>query len=236
MSGWNALFVFRKPLEELSFKETANIKFQIEELNGKIIINSFIIYTPVMSKEDAIIYVNERANRVLDYMTALHNIPIECNFNNIGTTVKPGECSTREAYLGINANVIKKTVINFESIRPIMENKMGASELQLMRQLSHFRRGLEAKDDIVTQIREFFMVVEDEYADHDNSFDDKYSYIRHFVCHSELDLEDAKKKAMRAFRKTYFDPSDPQTVKRLEKDLKGIKEEAFRILYNKMGF
>ena len=176
MSGWNALFVFQDPIEELSLKETNNIKFQKTELGGKIAVNGFLIYTPELSKEDAIIYAKEKANRVLDYMTALHGVPIECRFNNIGITVKPGECSTREANIAVKGNIIEQRIINLEPIKPILENKMAASDLQLMRQLSHFRRGLEAEDDIVTQIREFFMVVEEEYGDQDNSFYDSRTY------------------------------------------------------------
>lgn len=234
MSGWNALFVFDTPLKELSLKETKSIKFQKKEIDGLIVIDSFLIYTPDLSKEDALIYVKEKANRVLDYMTALHDVPIECRFNNIGTTVKTGECSTCEAYLVGNANIIDRKLINFEPIKSILENKLSASELKLMRQLSHFRRGLEAEDDIVTKIREFFMVVEDEYVDQDNSFYNKYSYVRHFICHPELEEEGAKEKARSSFRKTYFDPSDPRTIKKLEKDLKEIKKEATRIITSKV--
>jgi hypothetical protein len=118
---------------------------------------------------------------------------------------------------------------------------MQPKELQLMRQLSHYRRGIEASDDIITQVREFYMILEDEYAGTSNLILPKYSYVRHFVSHSEMDEKDKKGRKLKSYAKAtarfgqpYVDYSKPEIIEKIIKDLPVIKREAEEIISRKV--
>lgn len=229
-SKWEVVFTFPKPIEENSAKDIEYIKFQKEdERDGKIILSGFSVITPTLCRDEAELYAKEKANRILDYMSAIHGVPIKCSLNSIGEFRPPGELRTRETYVKINSNVNKPCYVDFTELRRIITGQ----NLQLMRQLSHYRRGLEAEDDTVAQIREYYMVVEDEYDDPNHDFIKTHSHIRHFVSHFELPKPNAKKKAETSYGQNYNDLSDPKISILLKKDLVAIKEKARDIIISK---
>jgi hypothetical protein len=238
---WDALFIFSSPIEEKSVKELPYIKFEKEIQDSKIKLKGFIVYTTEASKNLALIDLLEKANRVLDYMTAMHQVPIECSLNNWGEVKPPGLPKTRETGIPAGGNIISKEFLNFLSVKPSLEDRMQPNELQLMRQLSHYRRGVDASEDIITQIREFYMVLEDEYAGTSNSILPRYSYIRHFVSHSEMDELDKQGRKLKSYDKAtdkygqhYVDYSKPEIIKRIIKDIPNIKNESEKIIGRKI--
>jgi len=237
---WDALFVFPKPIEEKSVKDTYGIKFEKETHNGRIKLTGFIVSTSETDKDRASADILIKANRVLDYMTAIHQFPIEASLNNWGEVKPLGESKTRETSIGIRASICKKGFLNFLSIKSILEDNMQPKDVQLMRELSHYRRGVETPEDIITQIREFYMVLEDEYLRSDPILH-KYAYIRHFVSHYAMDKTNKRgntlksyDKAISHFGQDYADYSKPDLMKKIKEDLPGIKKEAEEIIGRKL--
>jgi hypothetical protein len=242
---WDALFLFPSPIEEKSVREIPDVRFEKTIHESKITLTGFTVSTSVTDKDRALSAISEKANRVLDYITAIHHIPIKCSLNNFGEVKPPGEPKTRESSVKICASIFKSGFINFLSIKSILENNMQPDDLQLMRQLSHYRRGLECfvetPEDIITQIREFYMILEDEYAGTGNNILSKYSYVRHFVSHYEMDktgkagkTPKSYTKAFSRFGQTYADYSKPALMEEIKKDLPNIKKEAEEIIQRKL--
>ena len=69
---WDALFLFLSRIEETSVKELPYIKFEKATQESKIELKGFIVFTSEADKDLASTDLLEKANRVLDYMTAMH--------------------------------------------------------------------------------------------------------------------------------------------------------------------
>ena len=242
---WDAMFLFKSPLVEKSIKGTTDIKFEIVQNGSKIISTGFMVSTSEPDKDCALAAILEKANRVLDYLTAKHHVPIRCSLNNWGEVKPPGEVKEREASYKMGSAIFKEGFLNFLSIKPILENNLETKDIQLMRQLSHYRRGLEnfveTPTDVITQIREFYMILEDEYTGTSSTILPKYSYIRHFLSHHEMKELDKKGKTLKAymralarFRQPYADYSKPELMGKIKEDLPSIKEEAEKIIDRKL--
>jgi hypothetical protein len=110
---WDALFIFPSPIEEKSVKELPYIKFEKATQESRIKLKGFIVSTSVADKDLALADILEKANRVLDYLTAIHQVPIECSLNNWGEVKPPDIPKTRETSIKMGSSVVSKEFLNF---------------------------------------------------------------------------------------------------------------------------
>lgn len=227
--GWEAKIQFFGPILEESIKEPDGITFDIETRESGIILKGFTVLTPPMSADDAFLYAQEIANRIFDYLSAIHGYHIKGYLSNI-TEIKPkGEKKTGMAQIAASAIIHKAMKLDFGEIEPLLKKK----DTKLMRQLAHYRMGLESSD-LVTKVQQFYQVAEDEYDDK-NPFIEQNKWVRHIISHNVLDKsKTARKKAEDYFGKNYIDLSDPEDIKKLQKALGPIQAEAKKIIDSKL--
>lgn len=227
--GWEAKVQFFGPILEESIKEIDDITFDLEKRDSGIVLKGFTVKTPQMSAENAFIYAQEIANRVFDYLSAMHGYSIKGYLSNI-TEIKPkGETKRGYAQVAMSQISHKAMKLDFGEIEPLLKKK----DIKLMRQLAHYRMGLESRD-LVTKVQQFYQVAEDEYDDK-NPFIEQNKWVRHIVSHNVLDKsKTAKKKAEDYFGKNYIDLSDPEDIKKLQKALGPIQAEAKKIIDSKL--
>lgn len=108
---------------------------------------------------------------------------------------------------------------------------IGGQEDKLARQLSHYRRALQA-DDVITRVREAYQVIEDEETEH--LFLDDYRYIRNLVSHPELHNRRMIPKAEERFGESFIDPSSPDDIAKLREDAEKFMQKAKEILSRKL--
>lgn len=227
--GWEAEIRFFGPLSEKSIKEIDDLSFDIETRESNIVLKGFVVKTPPMGADDAFLYAQEIANRVFDYLSAIHGYHITGYLSNI-TEIKPkGEKKTGIAPSKFHSIKHKAMDLDFSEIEAILNKK----DIKLMRQLAHYRMGLESRY-LVTKIQQFYQVVEDEYGD-ENQFIKDNRWVRHIVNHNELNKgKDAREKAEAVFGKNYLDLSDPKDIERLKEALGPIQTEAEKIINSKL--
>lgn len=226
--GWEANIRFFAPISEKSIKEIEDLAFDIEERKSGIALRGFIIKTPPMSADNAFLYSQEIANRVFDYLSAIHKYHITGYLSNI-TEIKPaGEMKTGIAHLATDAIIHKDFDLDLREIEPLLKKR----DIKLMRQLAHYRMGLESRD-LVTKVQQFYQVAEDEYTK-DNSFIKEYNFVRHISSHPQLNRKTAKEAAEKYFGKNYIDLSDPKDMEKLQRSLDPIKLEAKKIIDSKL--
>jgi hypothetical protein len=210
-------------------KEINDIILDTEKVGDKIKLKGFSIFTPELTFMEAINHVKEKANRFSDYISAIHNIPI--TFHLISMVKNVGGIRERTRMSPeINVRVYKpeKLDLNKASFKKVYQN----NDIKLARQLAHFRRGLET-EDIITKIREFYLIVEDEYGK-ENHFCKKFSYARHLQAHPYIADQNLLPKVKTLLRKDYMDPSNPQDIEVIKKDETIIEKEAINIIKNKL--
>ena len=226
--GWEAKIQFFGPILEESIKEINGITFEIETKDSGIILKGFTVKTPSMSADDAFLYAQEIADRIFDYLSANHGYHIKGYLSNI-TEIKPkGEKKKGIATLAVDMILHKPKKLDFSEIEPLLKKK----DVKLMRQLAHYRMGLESID-LVTKVQQFYQVAEDEYKK-DNPFIVKYFFVRHILSHPQLDSKAAKEAAEKYFGKNYIDLSDPRDLERLKDALVPIRAEAKKIIDSKL--
>ena len=164
---WKAVFSFSSPFLEKSIKtKIEGIEFEIEFDTEKVeegtIFKGFSIFTPILTRKKASDCVREKANRIFDYISAIHNYPIEGYLSSM-VEVKP-EGEVKKGYVEFSSDAIlhKPEALDFneDSFKSILQN----TDEKLMRQLAHFRRGLKT-EDVITKIREFYLICEDQHPE-----------------------------------------------------------------------
>ena len=227
--GWEAKIRFFGPLSEKSIKEIDDLSFDIETNESDIVLKGFVVKTPPMSADDAFLYAQEIANRVFDYLSAIHGYHITGYLSNI-TEIKPkGEKKTGIAQSKFHSIKRKPMELDFSEIEPILKKK----DIILIRQLAHYRMGLEARY-LVTKIQQFYQVAEDEY-DEKNQFIKDNKWVRNIVSHKELTQNKSSiEKAEDVFGKNYLDLSNPKDIERLKEALGPIQTEAEKIITSKL--
>lgn len=210
-------------------KEINDIILDTEKFSDKIKLKGFSIVTPEPTFMEAMNDVKEKANRFSDYISAVHNMPITFHLISIEKNVGGIRERTRMSP-EINVGVYKpeKLELNKASFKKVYKN----TDKQLARQLAHFRRGLETVD-IITKIREFYLVVEDEHGE-GNPFCKNFSYVRHLQVHPYIEDQDLLPKVNPLLKKNYMDPSNPKDIEAIKNDEKIIEAEARKIIINKL--
>ena len=227
---WEAVFGFCPPIGEKSIAKIEGIKFEIEfdteKVGEGIILKGFSIITPTLAKQEASLFVWEKANRIFDYLSAIHNYSIEGYLSKMVEVQPEGEVKTGyvESTVGLTIRESEALDFNKDSIKRVLQN----NDEKLVRQLSHFRRGLET-DDVITEIREFYLICEDEYPP-EHPFIKKYKYARNLQSHAKMDRKNSIKKAKDQLEKNYMDPSDPKAMEAIKRDSKIIEKEAREII------
>ena len=156
----------------------------------------------------------------------MHRIPISASLANF---------KTPEGIMMVKSDVkIKWDGISAEDLDlSLVDNMIRCNDIKLMRQLSHYHMGLRASDDVITQIREFYMIIDDEgekYA----SFLSDYKGIRDFVSHPKIDNPYALMPNGTSFEKNYLDLSIPEATKELEKYARSLEAKAEEIIISKL--
>lgn len=228
-SKWEAHFTFQSNIYEKSITPVKDLYFEInldtEKVDEGIHFKGFSIITPILTIKEAKSFAQEKANRILDYMSAIHNYSIEASFNLISEIKPPGELKLVESTFTINGILYKSIDLNLND--ESLKNLLGGKNVKLMKQLSHYRRGLKT-DDIINKIRDFYLIIEDDYPTN-HPFRKKYSYIRHLQSHPRT-IKRARKFALRLLGKDYMDPSNPNDLEKIKTDAEAIKREAKKII------
>ncbi len=165
----------------VGFEKIDDIEFVISEDGYQL--EGFRIHVNALTEDDAKTVAQLQANIIFDYLTGIHGYPIKGHLDNF---IKPDGRRTVEKYITIRWDTYTSEDIDLSSIEDILNGE----DIRLMRQLSHYRAGLSASKDLVTQVREFYMIVEDEYGDETHEkhdFIDKYKYVRALVSHAQID-------------------------------------------------
>jgi len=151
------------------------IQFIFDPSDGSLKLTGFVLKIEASSEDEAKSGTQIKANRILDFLTGIHRIPISAHLANY---------KTPDGKLMVEIeNAFKWNQINYEDLDlSLVSNMIKSNNIKLMRQLSHYRMGLRASDDVITQIREFYIIIEDEEGK-DSSFLSEYKGIRDFVSH-----------------------------------------------------
>ena len=158
---WELIYHLNSPIQELALKGYENIEsFGIikEESSGVVKLIGFTLFIETSNYDEAKKLSQIIANRVYDYLTSIHGVPIK---GNLACYKK----SSEKFYTVGRSIEFRWSQLTAEKLDLSLVEKLAIwDEIKLMRQLSHYRIGLKALDDIITQIREFYLIVEDEYG------------------------------------------------------------------------
>ena len=232
---WEAVFSFSSPFLEKSMKTKIEgivfeIEFDTEKVEEGTIFKGFSIFTPILTRKKASDFVRKKANRIFDYISAIHNYSIEGYLSHMVEVKPEGELKTVYKEFQVDAILHKPEALDFneDSFKSILLN----NDEKLVRQLAHFRRGLKT-EDVITKIREFYLICEDEYPKK-HHFLEEYKYVRHLLSHAEMIFNNSIIKAKNLLGKKYMDPSDPRDMKAIKGDSKIIESEARKIINSKI--
>jgi hypothetical protein len=206
--GWVANFELSWKISEYSIKDVPGIKSDIwKNEAGNIFLKGFSLQIPPSSREEATIIALEKGNRISDYLTSIHRLPVEAYLHNI-TEIRPeGQAKHGYATLQASANVHQPVHLDFANI----EKLVGCGDTKVLRQLAHYRMGLRYSSDPINQLREYYLILEDEYGK-DHSLLIPYRYVRNALCHPELNMSNQIKKLLADIGESSLDPSSPRAV------------------------
>jgi hypothetical protein len=224
--GWNANFNLSWDILEYSIKDTDGIisNVRTNELGSKFL-TGFSLSIPQSSAEEALIIAVEKGNRVADYLSSIHRLPVQAYLLNI-TEIRPkGEAKTGIATVKMSGNVHQPVDLDFANIKKLL----ACSNRKILRQLAHYNMGLRCSSDPINQFREFYLVLEDTY-DKGHSHLKKYSYIRHALNHPELDYPQFASKLLHEIGVAHIDPSSPKAKELVEQNLRDLKHDAAKII------
>lgn len=227
--GWVARFEFSWRISEYSIKDVEGITSDIwENEAGGIFLKGFSLQILPSGREEARISALEKGNRISDYLTSIHRRPVEAYLIQI-TEIRPaGEVKQGEALSGVSAGVHQPVHLDFANI----ENLIGCGDTKALRQLAHYRMGLRYALDPINQLREFYLILEDEYGK-DHMLLVPYRYVRNALCHPELrDLSNQIKKLLEDIGEKSLDPSSPKAMELIQTKVQPIKREAEKVIEN----
>jgi hypothetical protein len=200
------------------------------DVHGNQFLIGFTLFIPPAPAEQALIIAIEKANRVADWLSNIHNLPVEAYLLNI-TEIKPqGVSRSGIAQISASANLHRSVDLNFAGIERLLAN----NDVKALRQLAHYRAGLRYSSDPINQFREFYLVLEDYYGKNDANLK-KYKYVRHALNHPELDLPSFAKQLLSDIGVNYIDPSSIEAKKLVEDKLLSLKQDAFKIITGILG-
>lgn len=223
---WDVAFNFLSPILEKSIADFEDFIFDTEKMNEGILLKGFSIITEPLTKQEALYYAQGKANRFLDYLSAVHKYSIECRLNNMVEVKPKGEERTGFVWVTGNCILHRPEYLDFsrDNAKKLLQN----SDDKLVRQFSHYRRALKT-DDIIEKIREYWLIIEDEYGQN-HPFIQNHSYIRHLTNHAKLTTHKHEQKAKTLLNKSYIDTSNPKDLDILINDLRKIQKEAKGII------
>lgn len=227
---WEVVFKFPSPILEKSITNAEGLEFGLEfdteKVKEGIILKGFSIITPSLTIKEADDFAQENANRIFDYLSAIHNYPIEGYLSNTVELKPEGEVKTGYKKFSSDAILHKPEDLDFDkdSFKVLTTKK-------LARQLSHFRRGLKTTD-VIEKFREFYLICEDEYPSGHQFL--KVKPVRALLSHPELNRPGHIAKAKNLVGKNYFDPSDPRDMAAIKDYSNKIEKEAREIIKRKI--
>lgn len=226
--GWEAKFKLSWDIAEYSIKDVTGITSDIKKNGlGNIFLKGFSLQIPPSSREEATIIALEKSNRISDYLTSIHRLPVEAYLQSI-TEIRPaGEMKRGYATLSLGGNVHLPVHLNFANI----ENLIGCGDIKVLRQLAHYRMGLRYSSDPINQLREFYLILEDEYGKGHASLI-PYRYVRNALCHPELDVANQIKKLLYDIGEKSIDPSSPKAMELIKTKVQPLKKESEKIITN----
>ena len=228
---WEVVFRFPSPFLEKSITNAEGLEFGLEfdteKVEEGIILKGLSIITPILTKKEADDFAQENANRIFDYLSAIHNYPIEGYLSNMVEVKTEEEVKTGYKKFSVGTTVHKPEDLDFnkDSFKVLTAKK-------LARQLSHFRRGLKT-DDVIEKIREFYLICEDEYPQ-EHQFLEDVKHIRTLLSHPELNRLEYVAKAKTLVGKNYLDPSDPRDMDAITEYSNKTEKEAREIIKRKI--
>ena len=184
-----------------------------------------------MSFIEAVNYSKLLANRCADIISSMIGTGVSFSFKQITELPEtPGQFEKTTFFQIGYQTSFRLEVIDMTkfSILEVFSNK----NAKLARQLSHYRRALLSSDPI-NQIKEFYLVIEDEYGRNDNRTKE-FRYLRNLLSHSELENKASKSYAISTTGKPYFDPSAPKDLELLIAHIPKIKSVAETIIKGKL--
>lgn len=226
--GWVANFELSWRILEYSIKDVTGITSDIwkNEL-GTIFLKGFSLQIPPSIAEEALIIALEKGNRVANYLSSIHLLPVEAYLQNI-TEIKPeGEVKTGIAQITGNGNIHQPVDLDFGSVKKMLD----CNDPKALRQLAHYSMGLRYSSDPINQLREFYLVLEDEYGK-DYSLLISYRYVRNALCHPELDKSNQIKKLLVDIGEKSLDPSSPKAMELIKTKVQPLKKEAETVVGN----
>ena len=227
---WEVVFRFPSSILEKSITNAEGLEFGLvfdtEKVEEGIILKGFSIITPILTIKEADDFAQENANRIFDYLSAIHNYPIEGYLSKMVELKPEGEVKKgyKKSSVGLTVHEPEDLDFNNDSFKVLTTKK-------LARQLSHFRRGLKT-DDVIEKIREFHLICEDEPAGH--QFLEDVKPVRHLVSHPELNNPKHIAKAKNLVGKNYLDPSDPRDMAAIKEYSNKIEKKAREIIKRKI--
>ncbi|HJH26516.1 MAG TPA: hypothetical protein C5S37_06995, partial [Methanophagales archaeon] len=143
---WEVGFIFPSPIREKSITNAEGLEFRLEfdteKVEEGIILKGFSITTPILTMKEADDFAQENANRIFEYLSAIHNYSIEGYLSNMVELISEGEVKTGyvEHTVSITIHTPEALDFNKDTIKRVLQN----NEEKLVRQLTHFRMGLKA--------------------------------------------------------------------------------------------
>jgi len=227
---WQAVFkIVPAGVAVTDVKDLPEVRLITGVGNNKYI-TSIEITTPDLSFVEAVTYSKLMANRCIDIISYIVGHGVSYSLGQITEIGPSGTVKEGHAFCGVDTLLARPQNVDITraSFSDVLQNKNS----KLARQLSHYRRGI-ASPDIIEQIREFYLVLEDEYPSN-HPFLQKYRYVRNLVSHAELDTERSVEEAKKIVGKAYLDPSAPEDMDALQTHLNEIKYEAERVIKSKI--
>ena len=224
---WQAKFHINPHLNVREIKNLSNIRLIKNSDNNDALATELEITITAPTREDAHNKAIEIANKCVAFLTFRKRFLVTASLYNIGPQPS-GITMTGYSSLAITAIIDKYDNIDLtaEPLPGIINN----SEDKLSRQLSHYHRAFQT-DDVMTKIREFYQVIEDEY-NNTGDFIESHKLVRHLVSHPKLHDHKLVKDAKAQFGKEYLDPSED--LSNLKPILSEIQKEAEKILEGKI--
>lgn len=229
-SKWEVVFNFSSPILEKSISDFEDFILDTEKVDEGIHFKGFSIITNALTIQEAFFYAQGKANRFFDYLSAVHKYPVECHMSTMIEVKPKGEVRTGFAFVTGKCVIHRPEILDFskDNAKKILQN----SDDKLVRQFSHYRRALKT-DDIIEKIREYWLIIEDEYGKN-HPFILNHLYIRHLVNHTELTRPNHENKAKNLLNKNYLDTSNPQDLDIIKNDFMLIQKEAKEIIDGKI--
>ena len=231
---WEVVFRFPSPILEKSITNAEGLEFGLEfdteKVDEGIILKGLSIITPTLAKQEASLFVWEKANRIFDYLSAIHNYSIEGYLSKMVEVQPEGEVKTGyvESTVGLTIRESEALDFNKDSIKRVLQN----NDEKLARQLSHFRRGLKT-DDVIEKFREFYLICEDVYPS-GHQFLEDIKPVRHLLSQPELNNPKHKATAKTLIGKGFLDPSNPRDMAAIKDYSNKTEKKAREIIKRKI--